>query len=488
MSRARGGSTPDATKDELVWSDATSQAERVRSGELQPIDLVDAAIARIEAVDDVVNAVVIRRFEQARREALGDLPDGPFRGVPILLKDTAPSQGDPWHAGLRAAKQADYIAPADSHLVNRLRRAGFIVIGRTNVPELCSWPSTEPLAYGPTRNPWAPERTAGGSSGGSGAAVAAGMAPVASGSDGGGSIRLPAGVCGVVGLKPSRGRVSAGPDHGHRWGGLSTDGPMARTVRDAAAVLDVISGTQPGDPYGVAAEAAASTCGQLVEIEPPRLRIGLCPEPPNGAPSDRECADAVRAVGRALEELGHRVEERWPDALADTSHSAHSRVVVAANVAAEIQEWEERIGRSIADDELETINRTYREWARSYTAADYVAAETRLHAYARRLVAWWADHALLVTPVLPIRTPPLGWFSAPQRDGVWAGLFNFLGPFNLTGQPALALPGAWTSDGLPLGVQLVAAVGREDLLVQVGAQLESVLAWQRRRPPLGGSA
>ncbi|HEX7094849.1 MAG TPA: amidase [Acidimicrobiales bacterium] len=475
--------------DELTWVDATEQAALVRNGVLRPIDLVDAAIERIERLDPAVNAVVIRRFDEARRDARGDLPDGPFRGVPILLKDHAPSRGDPWHAGSRAVKSAGYVATEDAYVVRRLRRAGFVILGRTNVPELCSWPSTEPLAYGPTRNPWDLSRSAGGSSGGSAAAVACGMTPVASGSDGGGSVRLPAGACGVVGVKPSRGRVSCGPREGHHWAGLSTDGVLARTVRDAAAVLAVMAGHETGDPYGVAGDPAPVrplTPASMPDRSSTALRVGVCLRPPNGERGDDVCAAAVQAVATVLESLGHAVDERWPDALGDTSYARSSRVVVATNVAAGIAAWESRIGRSIADDELEAVNRMYREWSRSVSATDYIAAERELHAYGRRLATWWEDDGndVLVTPVLSVRTPPLGWFDVPDRSGTWKAMFNYLGPFNISGQPALAIPALWTDDGIPVGVQLVGRVGREDLLLWLGAQLEEALGWTDHRPPV----
>jgi amidase len=187
-----------------------------------------------------------------------------------------------------------------------------------------------------------------------------------------------------------------------------------------------------------------------------------------------------------LASLGHEVDERWPEDFADTAYAASSRVLVAANVAADLTTWEARIGRAIVDDELEPVNRMYREWARTMSAVDYVAAETALHAYARRIVRWWDDDGndVLVTPVLSVPTPPLGWFSAPDRSGSWSGMFNYLSAFNITGQPALVVPGAWTADGLPVGVQLVGRIGSEDLLLHLGAQLEAALDWTRRRPPI----
>ncbi|MGH9059825.1 MAG: amidase, partial [Acidimicrobiales bacterium] len=239
---------------EFDWSDACAQAERVRRGEVAPSELVEAAIARIQATNPTLNAVIHERFERARQEAAGDLPDGPFRGVPLLVKDLgASSAGDPRWDGTRFLQAAAWVSDHDASVVTRFRRAGFVIVGRTNTPELGSTITTEPLSVGPARNPWDPSRSTGGSSGGSGAAVAAGMTAVAHASDGGGSIRIPASHNGLVGLKPARGRVSRAPDRGEGWIGGSTDGALTRTVRDAAAVLDVLAGPEPGDPYAAPA-------------------------------------------------------------------------------------------------------------------------------------------------------------------------------------------------------------------------------------------
>ncbi len=237
-------------EDEFAALDATAQASLVRSGQVSPLELVDAAIARIERGNPALNAVIHQRFEQAREEARGTLPDGPFRGVPFLLKDLdGYSAGDPYHAGNRALAQAGYRAPVDSHLTTRFRQAGLVILGRTNTPEFGLMPTTEPLAKGPSRNPWNIAHSAGGSSGGSAAAVAAGFVPLAHAGDGGGSIRIPASFCGLVGLKPSRGRHSLGPEAGEAWGGLVSRMALTRTVRDCATALQAIQGEMPGDPY-----------------------------------------------------------------------------------------------------------------------------------------------------------------------------------------------------------------------------------------------
>src|SRR4051812_23160251 len=236
--------------DDFAHLDATAQAELVSSGEASPTELVDAAIARVEALNPELNAVIHDLSEEGRQAAAGELPDGPFKGVPFLFKDIgAALAGQPFHLGSRVLKEVDFRIPVDTYLGQRFRDAGFVTIGKTNVPELGILPTTEPVAYGPSKNPWDTSRSTGGSSGGSGAAVASGMVPAAHANDGGGSIRIPASECGLVGLKPSRGRSSWGPDYGELWAGLAVEHVVSRSVRDSAAILDVVAGAMPGDPY-----------------------------------------------------------------------------------------------------------------------------------------------------------------------------------------------------------------------------------------------
>src|SRR5437762_9238838 len=294
--------------DKLAFLDAVAQADLVRRGEITPSALVDAAIARIERVNPKLNAVIIPLFEKARAQAAApDLPRGPFRGVPFLLKDLlAYSAGDPHHMGTRRLKQAGFVAPHDSNTAARLRAAGFQFLGKTNTPEIGTRATTEPDAYGPTRNPWDPSRSTGGSSGGSAASVAAGIVTIAHANDGGGSIRIPASECGLVGLKPSRGRVSLGPDFGDVWHGLAIEGVVSRSVRDTASVLDVIAGTMPGDPY--AAPPQRRPFAQEVAANPGRLRIGIMKQSPaGGAPLHADCSAAVADVAQLLESRGHTV-------------------------------------------------------------------------------------------------------------------------------------------------------------------------------------
>jgi amidase len=377
----------------------------------------------------------------------------------------------------------------DTYLAARFRAAGFALLGRTNVPELGPVPTTEPVAYGPTRNPWDTGRSPGGSSGGSAAAVAAGLVPVAHANDGGGSIRIPSSECGLVGLKPSRGRTSFGPDAGEGWAGLSVEHVVARSVRDSAAVLDAVAGYLPGDPY--TAPAPARPFAQEVGVPPGRLRVGLLVKAPAGQVEVHpECAAAARETARLLESLGHRVEESFPPALADADVSHAVVTVITAATARDLAYWSERTGRQIGQGDVEPLTWGLAEMGRQVTARDYLRAIEYLHAHSRQVAAWWAEgFDLLLTPTLAEPPPRLGEFDPtpddPMRGFGRGGAFvAFTMPFNITGQPAISLPLHWSADRLPIGVQLGAAYAREDLLIRVAAQLEQARPWSARRPPV----
>ncbi len=292
--------------DGVAWMDATAQAELVRTGAASPAELVAAAIERIQTLDPDLNAVIHPLFEKATTAAAGPLPDGPFRGVPFLVKDAvAHTAGDPYHCGMRLLRDRGWTEANDSYLVERFRAAGFVIVGKTNTPEMASDFTTEPVAYGPSRNPWNVSRSTGGSSGGSGAAVASGMVPVAHGNDMGGSIRVPSAHCGLVGLKPSRARTSLGPNFGEFWGMLTHEHVLARSVRDTAAVLDCTAGARPGDPY--TAPPPARPWRDEVGVPPGRLRIGLLhghPRTRRAGPSRRRRRRGRR--GRAAGGVGPR--------------------------------------------------------------------------------------------------------------------------------------------------------------------------------------
>ncbi len=467
--------------------DATAQADLVRRGEVSPAELVDAAIARIEAVDPHLDAVVRERFDAARAEAAGELPDGPFRGVPLLLKDMGCHvAGEETAYGLAALRDAGTRWRRTSHLAEAFRAAGFVVLGRTTVPELGTTVTTEPASGPPARNPWDTGRSTGGSSGGSAAAVAAGMVPVAHASDGGGSIRVPASECGLVGLKPNRARISHGPDVGEGWAGALIDGVVTRTVRDTAAVLDAVAGPMPGDPY-----PAPPLPGPLTqELGAPvtGLRAGLLASPPDERwLDDPACRAAVQETGRLLERLGLAVDEAHPAAFFHDSFSKHFNATIAADTARLLADLEHVLGREVTDDELEPRNAYYRSVGNRMSAPDYLGTRAWLGRWSRRVAAFWSEQGfdLLVTPTVGAPPPELGWFTAggPREEGRRIGAYiPWTAQANVTGQPAVSLPLHTTDDGLPVGVQLVAAAGREDLLVRVAAALEEAAPWAGRRP------
>lgn len=476
--------------DDLSLLDATAQAELVRRGDASPAELVDAAVARIEALNPQLNAVIHDRFETARAEASGELPDGPFRGVPTLFKDLMCAiEGEPYHEGLRPLKDAGYRAPVTDNLARRFLASGLVCLGRTNTPEIGLVPTTEPPAYGPTRNPWDTSRTTGGSSGGSAAAVASGMVPVAHGNDGGGSIRIPASCCGLVGLKPSRGRSSLGPRVGQISSPLPVENLLARSVRDVATALDVISAPFPGDP--VIAPALPRAARDEVGADPGRLRIGLLTANPlDTGPVHADCVAAAEDAARALEALGHAVEPAFPAALANPELVMQFGVAWFAGAAAGLDAFGAAIGRSITADDVEPLTWAMAEAGRAVTAGQYLAAVASMERFGRDLAAWWdGGFDLLLTPTLAEPPVPLGTFASPPDEPLAgflrAGAFTpFTPPFNATGQPAVSLPWRENADGLPIGVHLVAAYGREDVLVRVASQVEAAHPWASRRPPV----
>jgi len=454
---------------------------------VSPGELTEAAIARIEAVNPELDAVIRTRFDAARREAAGDLPDGPFRGVPILFKDLGCMvAGEQLAFGIGPLR--DLAFPVTSYLAGQFLAAGFVPLGRTNVPELGTTVTTEPLSFPPARNPWNPGHSTGGSSGGSAAAVAAGMVAVAHANDGGGSIRIPASECGLVGLKPTRGRVSQGPLIGETWAGGVIDGAVTRTVRDAAGVLDVISTPMPGDPYY--APPLPGPLAQEVGADPGRLRIGVLDRPgADGYLDDPQCRAAVASAARLLESLGHHVDQSAPAAMFEPEIIEHFKIIIAADAEATFQAFEMLLGRPIGLDEIEPRNAAYRLAGRELGAVAYLNSRAWVGMWARRMADWWNTHDLLLTPTLGAPPPELGWFTAagPEEEDVRVTSFiPYTAQFNLTGQPAISLPLHWTPGGLPVGVQLAAAYGREDILIRVASQLEQAAPWSERHPPVHG--
>ncbi len=465
--------------------DATALAALVARGEASPLELVDEAIARIERTNPVVNAVIHERFDAARAEAAGDLPEGPFRGVPFLVKDLRCAMaGEPLHVGCQAMKDADVRADVDSFMYESIRGAGLVTLGRTNTPEFGSTVTTEPTAFGVTRNPWNPDRSAGGSSGGSAAAVATGMVPMAHASDGGGSIRVPASECGIVGLKPSRGRVSLGPAAGESWAGASTDGAVSRTVRDTAAILDVMQGRRTGDPY--VAPPPRRPFAAEVGVAPGQLRVGIAPTH-ESVDTHVDCADAVQRAGGLLESLGHHVEVAHPPPMADPEFPHHFVTAVAASMAAEFEKHAVTLGRELTEADVEADNWFMASLGKTIPASTYVNSVSWLHSWSRRMHAWWDQFDVLVTPVIAVPPPPIGWLrDAELGTERLTSILQFTPQFNVTGQPGVSLPLHWTDDDLPVGVQFVGPIDDEAMLIRLAAQIEEAAPWVDRVPSVFG--
>ena len=474
---------------ELTWLDAVAQAELVASRQASPRELTEAAIARIEKTNPALNAVVTPLFEKARAQAASELPRGPFRGVPFLLKDLiCGSQGDPLASGSRLMKAIGMVPPIDTNLARRYREAGLVFLGKTATPEFGLSATSEALVYGATKNPWDPTRSPGGSSGGSAAAVAAGMVPAAHANDGGGSIRIPASACGIVGLKTSRGRISLGPLAGEGWNGLAGEHVVSRSVRDSAALLDASQGYMAGDPYAAppperpfAAEAGRA---------PGRLRIGFMERSPAWAkaPLHADCLAAVRDAAKLLESLGHSLEPKHPAAVDDPGVEKTLFTIIIAQTAGLLTMVEGMLGRPIRADEVELWTWTLFQEGKRCAMLDFLAAVEWRNVISRSFGEFYGSgFDLLLTPTLGQPPLPLGALT-PKSDAplaTWDALLGFI-PFtpiqNLTGEPAISLPLFWSASGLPIGVQLVAPWGREDLLLRVAGQLEAARPWVYRRP------
>lgn len=452
----------------------------MRSDEVTPLELVESAISRIGDLNPALNAVITPLYEKACEQAKSpELPDGPFRGVPMVLKDfICHSAGDPFFEGMNYLKKLTWTESDDTHLAAKFREAGFITVAKTNTCELGMTPDTQPDAFGPTRNPWNTELTPFGSSGGSAAAVASRMVPVGHANDGGGSIRMPAGACGLVGLKPTNGRVSLGPAFGDILGGLAVEHVVTRSVRDSAAILDSISIPMPGDPAPMA--WAPGQFAAAAAHHPERaLRIGLL-DTHAGTIVHADCVEAVQRAARMLEALGHRVESSAPAAVQDPAFVSHFGRQMCAGVAWMLDHyWPRNTGVPIGEEDVEPVTWAMAEAGRAMNGGDFLAGREAQQSYGRDIALWYVDggYDLLLTPTTPVRPPDVGT-PAP----IAAVYFTF--PFNSTGQPAISLPLHQSSDGLPIGIQLVARHGREDVLLSIATQLEQHSGWLTRKPPV----
>jgi amidase len=468
---------------ELLFRPAVELAAQVRSGELSARELVEASLRRIEELQPTINAFTHVAGDSALAAA-AEVRSGdprPFAGVPIAIKDNRPVAGMP--ITMCSDLFGDFVAPHDAFSVRRLREAGFVIVGKTALPEMGILPTTESRRFGPTRNPWALDRTPGGSSGGSAAAVAAGMVPIAHGNDGGGSIRIPAACCGLVGLKAARGRVSVGPDGGQSF--LAIDGVLTRTVADTANALDVLAGYELGDATW--APPTDGGYGELAGHDPGRMKIGFALNMPlEGATLDPVCETAARDCAALLESLGHDVHEITPpwsdvDLLPDFTRAFGPIVSMTTMVGGRIA------GREPTEADLEPLTWALWERARSQDTISFLSAQGRLEAVARSIVTFLEPFDAVLTPALALRPVPIGEIHGRGPDP-WdhyrrSGSFTpYTAIVNVTGQPAIALPLYHGEDGPPTAVQLIGRPAREEKLLQLATQLERALPWCDRRP------
>jgi len=457
----------------------------VRKKEVKPIDLVEAAIARIERVNPELNAVITPMFDIARDYARGDIPQGPLAGVPYVLKDLIAE-----YAGVRMCEGSDflgdYVPERDSELVARLKKAGLIVVGKTNAPEFGILPTTEPTRFGPSKNPWDVTRSTGGSSGGTAAAVASGMVAAGHGNDGGGSIRIPASCCGLFGLKPTRGRNPLGPNYGDYYLGLVCEHALTRSVRDSAALLDATAGPDIGDPY--AAPPPARPFLEEVGADPGKLRIGFALKGATDSTIHDDCVQALNDSLALCEELGHTVEEVDLDVDGELATKAYI-TLWSAGCAWDIDGWAKKLGKAPSPEDFEILTWAHAELGRSNTAADLLTAVQNLQTITRELTRTVSGYDVVITPVLAEPPPPLGAFDSTP-DNPLLGLMRAAAyvPFtpicNITGQPAMSVPLYWNADNLPVGVHVIGKFGDEATLLRLAAQLEKARPWADKRPPV----
>ena len=466
--------------NELAFLDATALADLVRRGEVTPTELLEDTITRIEALNPRLNAVITPMYEEARA-SLDEVPtDGPFAGVPFLIKDIGAHV-----VGVRqtqgVAMLADFVSDHDSELTSRYRRAGLVLVGKSNTSAFATSAVTEPVFTGVTRNPWNLEHTPGGSSGGAGAAIAAGLVPMAHGSDGGGSIRIPASCCGLFGLKPSRGRNSMGPDAGEGWGSLLAEHALTRSVRDSAALLDATAGPVPGDPYH--APPPARPFLAEVGADPGRLRIGVTTESPFGTAVHADCVAAAEDAAALCESLGHDVEGVSLPAAAEDVLGA-MQMVIQTQTAMAIEDLASMGGHEVTAELLEPRVWGMYEATSGVRGVDYARAIHTLHRATREVTESLAAVDVLLTPTLGTPPPAIG---IGEGNGTWT-FIPFTPLFNATGQPAMSVPLMWNAEGLPVGSQFVGGYGDESMLFRLAGQLETARPWADRRPPLDSQA
>lgn len=490
--------------------DGLGMAELVGKKEISPAELCEEAIERIEKLNPALNAVITPMFDLGRKDIEKGLPDGPFSGVPFLLKDlVAAYAGIPLTGGSRAYR--NYIPDEDCELVTRFKKAGVVIMGKTNCPEWGLLGITEPELYGPTRNPWNLDHTPGGSSGGSAAAVAGGMVPIASGGDGGGSIRIPSSCCALFGLKPTRGRNPTGPEHGAIWQGAVVEHIVSRSVRDSAAMLDAICGTDVGAPYIIPVPERSYI--EEITREPGSLKIAFNTRSPVETEVHPECVKAVEETARLLEGLGHTVVEDRP-AIDGKALATSYFTMYMGEIAADIEELELILGRKAKKGDVEALTWTFNLLGRAYSAGYFVEQLRQWGMASRAMGRFHEQYDLYLTPTVAFPPVRVGELQPKPAERVLLGVVNALGgwggkllklsgvmetiaveslaktPFtqlaNFTGQPAMSVPLHWTAEGLPCGVQFIGRFGDEATLFRLAAQLEQAQPWFDRRPPVVG--
>jgi amidase len=486
--------------------DALGLAQLVQKKEVSPLELCEEAITRIDRINPKINAVIYRMDNLARAAAKGPIPTGPFSGVPFLCKDLVSTiAGVPMNKGSKSCR--NYVPTRDSEMAKRHKAAGLIVLGKTNTPEFGLMGITEPELHGPTRNPWNINHTPGGSSGGSAAAVAAGFVPMASGGDGGGSIRIPSSCCALFGLKVTRGRNPLGPEAGEIWQGAVVEGALTRSVRDCAALLDATNGADPGAPYIL----PKPTRPYLTDVgqDPGPLKIAFTVESPFKTKIHPECIEAVQNAAKLLSNLGHIVEEAQPDIDGESLGKSYI-MMYFGEVAADIEELKSVVGRPLNHHDTEEATWALNLLGKTFSAGDFVLAMRQWNVFSRHMAKFHETYDLYLTPTIATLPPRIGELQQKPVEQLFLKIINSMNmgkllkatgiadimatkglskmPFtqlaNLTGQPAMSVPLHWSKDGLPCGVQFIGRFGEESLLFQLAGQLERVQPWFHKRPNL----
>ena len=464
--------------NEYTQYDSIGLADLIRNREISVIEVLEEAISRIEKSNSTLNAVVTKLYDEAKNAIDSGLPNGPFTGVPFLLKEVEPYAGAP--ISNASHYFADNICENDSEIVHRYKKGGLVILGKTNTPELCITASTESKFYGPCRNPWDISLSAGGSSGGSAVAVASGMVPIAQGSDGGGSIRIPASCCGVFGMKPTRGRNPVGPTQGESWSGLVVKHVLSKSVRDSAAILDLTAGPDVGAPY-YAPESTESFLSQTNK-KPKPLKVAFSIEPAFETKVDQECITAIQDTVELLKDMGHVTEEIRLDYIDDTSEFWRAfYIVMMANTDVTVSAYLQKTGLMPTSDLFENWTWLHLQRSKFNTATNFVESLQLLHRTGRRIAQLFQIYDILITPTLAKPPPPIGYLDTmleyeeySARSGEY---FPFTACFNVSGNPAMSMPLHFTSNNIPIGVQFVGRYGDEATLFQLAAVLEKAKPW-----------